>query len=351
MIKVKLYELDKHRNETTFRPYLMAQNVLRDVGIEFTDGDSYDYAWVAQASFMNKKVSLEQSTNDGLEFLSKINGDYMLLDGQDSTSLIGAYDVFKESNAMLLLKNTLLRNRDLYKLHYVTGRFYWGSTHADSSNSPYTCKDFDTYKDRIVLSGTNWLSTVTPQWQDNIPKQYDVSALFSYPSLTPVFEHNEPQSTYYDKGRKECMEQLRQLKINGKREYNIIKLVDGVKLSQQDYYHKMSQSKIIIAPMGYGEMAPRDIESIMFGSILIKPYMDYIDSNPMWYENGKTYIACLHDYSDLGEKIDYVLNNFTELQQTMIPYARKKFDELYNPEATALNTYNIFANLPTTQTV
>ena len=111
MIKIKLYELDKHRNECAFRPYLWAHNVLRDVGIEFTEGDSYDYAWVAQASFLNKKVSLQESVDNGLEFLSKITGDYMLLDGQDSTSLIGAYEVFKESNALFLLKNSLLKDR------------------------------------------------------------------------------------------------------------------------------------------------------------------------------------------------------------------------------------------------
>jgi len=57
-----------------------------DIGIEFTDGDSYDFAWIGQASFMNKKVSLKQSTEEGLEFLSKITGDYMLFDGQDAST-------------------------------------------------------------------------------------------------------------------------------------------------------------------------------------------------------------------------------------------------------------------------
>ena len=33
MIKIKLYELDVHRNETTFRPFLMAQDLFREVGM------------------------------------------------------------------------------------------------------------------------------------------------------------------------------------------------------------------------------------------------------------------------------------------------------------------------------
>ena len=41
MIKLKLNEYDKNRNEIAFRPYVFAQNLFKDVGIEFTtDSDS-----------------------------------------------------------------------------------------------------------------------------------------------------------------------------------------------------------------------------------------------------------------------------------------------------------------------
>ena len=53
MIKIKLYELDKHRNETTFRPFIKAQDVFKEVGIEFTTSDDYDYAWVGLASIIH----------------------------------------------------------------------------------------------------------------------------------------------------------------------------------------------------------------------------------------------------------------------------------------------------------
>ena len=332
MIKVKIYELEKHRNETTFRPYIQVKNILSDVGIEFVTGDTYDFAWIGQASYLNKKVSLQQSIEDGLKFLSGIAGDYMLFDGQDATTLIGSYDVFKESNALLLLKNTMLKDRSLYKQKWVNGRYYWGEGN-------YVCEEFNKYSDRIKLSGTNWLSTVNPTWYNNIPKTYDVSALFSYPTLTPVYEHGLHQSKAYDKFRTPCVNIVNKLKCK------VTKLENGVKLSQQEYYNKMSQSKIILAPFGYGEMAPRDIEATMFGSILIKPDMSYIDSEPMWYEDGKTYITCKHDFSDLEEKIDYVLCNFDNLQKTMVLYAKHKFIDLYRPENIEINIYNIFKNL------
>ena len=335
MIKIKLYEVDKHRNECAFRPYLNAQNILREIGIEFTTSDSYDYAWVAQSSFLNKKVSLEKSINDGLEFLSKIKGDYMLLDGQDSTSLIGSYEVFKESNALLLLKNSLLKDRSLYKQGSALGRHYWGA-------GDYKLKDFDNYSDKIVLSGTNWLSThwagIKPQWY-NIPnKQYDISAMFQYPQGVDVYEHDQLQSIHYDNHRKPMMDVLDKL------DCNIAKLENGVRVPQQEYYQKISSAKILLAPFGYGEMAPRDLDAAQFGAVLIKPDMSFIDTVPNVFEEGQTYIACKHDYSDLEEKIDKVLGSYKDYTY-IIENARKKFEEQMKPENIALHLYSIFKNL------
>lgn len=334
MIKIKIYELDKHRNETTFRPYVIAQNIFREIGVQFTDGDSYDLAWVGQASIANKKVSLNESIEQGLNFLNSIKGPYYLFDGQDSTSLIGTYEILKESNALLLLKNSLLKDRSLYSKGWVNGRYYWGEGN-------YLPQEFDKHSDKIKLSGTNWLSTVQPKWHPyDTSKLYDVAALFSYPSLKDVYEHELHQSKAYDNHRKPCIDILRSLKVN------VVSLENGVKLPPQEYYNKMYNSKIILAPFGYGEMAPRDIEAVMFGSILLKPDMSHIDSEPMWYEDGKTYIACKHDYSDVPEKVDYILSNYARLQKKMTEYARKKFQELYLIENRVLHMYNILKTLP-----
>jgi len=335
MIKVKLYQVEKHRNECAFRPYIWAQNILRDIGIELTNGDSYDYGLVGQASIINKKVSLEQSIDDGLEFLSKITGDYMILDGQDSTSLMGTYEVFKESNAKLLLKNSLLKDRSLYKQGLQLGRYYWGP-------GDYKLEDFDQYSDRIVLSGINWLSThwagITPKWYNLPQKQYDVSAMFQYPQGTDVYEHGHLQSIHYDNYRKPMMDILSNMK------YNIAKLENGVRVSQEEYYNRISSAKILLAPYGYGEMAPRDLDAAQFGAILIKPNMSYIDTYPNPFIEDETYIACNHDYSDLQEIIEKILGNYNDYLY-IIDNARRKFSNLFTQENVAVQFYNIFKNL------
>lgn len=335
MIKVKLYELDKHRNECAFRPYIWAQNILREIGIELTTGDSYDFGLVGQASIINKKVSLDQSVNDGLEFLSKITGDYMILDGQDSTSLMGTYEVFKESNAKLLLKNSLLKDRSLYKQGLQLGRYYWGP-------GDYKLTDFDEYSDRIVLSGTNWLMThwsgIKPQWYNLPQKQYDVSAMFQYPQGTDVYEHGHLQSIHYDNYRKPMMDILSNI------ECNIAKLENGVRVSQEEYYNRISSAKILLAPYGYGEMAPRDLDAAQFGAILIKPNMSHVDTYPNPFVENETYIPCNHDYSDLQEKIEKILGNYNDYLY-IINNARRKFSELFTQENVAIQFYNIFKNL------
>jgi hypothetical protein len=336
MIKIKLYELDKHRNECTFRPFLHARNSLHDIGIEFTTGASYDYAWIAQASFLDKKVSLSQSVDMGLEFLSKITGEYMLIDGQDSTSLIGAYEVFKQSKALFLLKNSLLKDRNLYKQGWHLGRHYWGP-------GDYKLDDFDLYKDRILLSGGNWIAThwagVPHTWyNENRIRQYDVSAMFQYPSLKLNYEHDELQSSHYDKFRAKAIDQINKLQCK------VTKLENGVRLSQSDYYNKMYESKIIVAPYGYGEMAPRDLEAIIFGNLLIKPDMSVVDTAPNIFIDGETYIACKHDFSDLIEKIEYILDN-TEQYYYIIQNARKIVTEELHPNKLAMHLYDVFVSM------
>ena len=183
MIKIKLLERDIHRNETTFRPFVFAQDYLREIGIEFTDSNDYDYAWVGQASIIDKKKSLKESIDKGLEFISEITGDYMIIDGQDSISLIGTIDVFRESNASLFLKNSYLKDFDLYKKGWANGRIYWGEGN-------YSVPDIDELKPKMKLSGCNWLHTIKPQWLDYYQdKKYDISCMFGYPTPNPVYEH------------------------------------------------------------------------------------------------------------------------------------------------------------------
>lgn len=213
---------------------------------------------------------------------------------------------------------------------YINGRSYWGEGEYNIPNLNLI--------DKIKLSGFNWLSTITPQWLNyNNKKQFDVSAMFMYPHKD-VYEHNLNQATHYNIFRKNLFDNL-------SNKFKIAKLENGIRLPVDEYYNRMLNSKIILAPFGFGEIAPRDLEAAMFGSVLIKPDMSHIETVPNLYLPYQTYVPCKHDFSDLNEKIDYVLSDFDNLQKFYVENMRNRYKEIYDLNKLVLHYYDIFKNI------
>ena len=334
MIKIKPLEYDVHRNETTFRYYLENLDLFREVGIDFTTSDDYDFALVGQASIIDKKLSLEESVDKGLDFISKITGDYIIIDGQDSTTLMGTIDVFRESSAKLFLKTVYLNDFNLYKKGWVNGRIYWG-------DGEYSVQDIDDLKPRMKLSGTNWGNTLFPKGNFQFlnydkHKKYDLCGMFQYPLKETVFEHGIAQTPHYNKCRKPVYDLINST------QHKVCKLIDGKRIPYEEYVQNMYDSKIIFSPYGFGAYgAPRDVQCAQFGSVLIKPRIDWVDTKPNMYVEDETYIACEQDFSDLDHKVEYVLSNFDELQTYLTENFRKRLIDIYNPIHLVKHTYEL----------
>ena len=334
MIKIKPLEYDVHRNETTFRYYLENLDLFREVGIDFTTSDDYDFALVGQASIIDKKLSLEESVDKGLDFISKITGDYIIIDGQDSTTLMGTIDVFRESSAKLFLKTVYLNDFNLYKKGWVNGRIYWG-------DGEYSVQDIDDLKPRMKLSGTNWGNTLFPKGNFQFlnydkHKKYDLCGMFQYPLKETVFEHGIAQTPHYNKCRKPVYDLINST------QHKVCKLIDGKRIPYEEYVQNMYDSKIVFSPYGFGAYgAPRDVQCAQFGSVLIKPRIDWVDTKPNMYVEDETYIACEQDFSDLDDKVEYVLSNFDELQTYLTENFRKRLIDVYNPIHLVKHTYEL----------
>lgn len=330
MLKIKLYELEKHRNETTFRPLLLHVNLFREIGVEFVKDGPCDFSFVGQASIIDKKKSLEESVENGISFLSKIKEPYFIFDGQDSATMIGTYEVAIRSNPIYILKSSLYKNKKDYLKKTVNGRTYWGEGN-------YSLPAIDIFE-KVKLAHFNWLSTVNPNWVDyNENKKYDVSLLLGRRD-SDNFEHGVNQSISYNQHRNNLFNTVSD-------NFKSAKLAIGERLSRQDYLNTMYDCKIILAPFGFGEMMPRDLESAMFGCVLIKPDMSHIETLPNIYIPYETYIPCKHDFSDVNEKIEYVLSDYKNIQKTYTENLRRKYMEEYDPHKLVLYYYNIFKNL------
>ena len=342
MIKIKLFEPDIHRNECSYRPYLFVKNLLEQIGIELiTDATSYDFVMVGQASIIDKKKSLKESVEMGLKKLDSITGDYIIVDGQDATTLIGTVDVFrhvyKDKRCRLFLKPTYLKDFDLYKRGWNTGRIYWGE-------GKYSVPDIDDMKHKMKLAGFNWLSTTIPNWNlpfRNEPKPVDISAMFQYPMGNEVYEHEELQSKYYDELRRPVIEKLGKLE----KKYSINKLINGVRLPLDQYYQKMTNAKVVIGPLGYGEITHRDLESSMFGSILIKNDMSHIETIPNPYVDGESYISVKWDWSNLEEKLDFAISEWQNIHKKMYMRFQEIYEAQNKPEKRAEHLYYLLKEL------
>ena len=73
--------------------------------------------------------------------------------------------------------------------------------------------------------------------------------------------------------------------------------------------------------------------------------MSYIDSKPFIYEDDETYIAVNYDWSNLEERIDYVLSNYREVRQKLVWNMRNRYREEYDYSKIALHLYDVFKNL------
>jgi len=335
MIKVKIQNPTKGRNEPTFRPFFFIKDMLKNYSIDITDSDDYDFLFVGMNDFINKKISLNDSINWGLENLSKITGDYFLFDGSDSTSLMGAYEVFEQSDAIYLFKNQKLKNREDYKKPTAFNKWFFGEGSDLDLGYDISVEQWN----RIKLSGFN-LGYLLPQYKNTQQikqdKQNDICAIFQAEHKYNE-DHGVRNDLLYTEHRKELWTKLQPLKSKYKM------LTD--KLPYETYIRNLWDSKISLSPFGMGELCFRDFESMQFGTIILKPNQDAVNTIPNIFIDGETYIGCKHDWSDIEEKIEYVMSNFNELNQELNNNIRKKFLGAYTYENLCMYWYEMFSRL------
>ncbi len=349
MIKIKIPDIQLHRNETTFRPFLMISDYLRNVGLEFVfDGNDYDMLWLGQATFVDKSLSLSDAISKGIDKVNKLKVDdrpVWLFDGQDSASLIGAFDVLKNTDADLLLKNSVYANLHDYSLASPNGRLYWDSLKFEEYLYSIPTHGYCPSFDKIHLSGANWLSTINVSWLDyrHLSKDIDVFAIFQYPAKDN-FEFGRKTSRCYDDHREKCVNWLQMLhRFNPK--LKIAMLDQGQRVSAEEYYQQMMRSKIVIAPFGYGEMAPRDIESAVFGAILVKPQMGHIQTLPNIYVDG-TYCPVDWEFYSMNEIILELLTKFNQYQGMYVNAMRNEYTKQYAPANLVNHIHSLISKQP-----
>lgn len=82
-----------------------------------------------------------------------------------------------------------------------------------------------------------------------------------------------------------------------------IESTSDANIPQKKFLAELRRSKICFSPFGYGEICWRDIEAFMSGSVLLKPDMSHLRTEPDLFRNDETYVATAWDFSDIEEKV------------------------------------------------
>ena len=331
MIKVKLTDSS---NMKCFSGLIHTKDLLRDYSIDITDSDDYDYEFVHADEFVNLSLPLQESIDRGIDNLSKKSGDYFLFHGGDSTSIMGAYEVFIESEAKFLFKKQLL-SQDDYKNKTTINKWFFGN--GSDLDKGYDISD-DVY-DRMKLTGYN-VAHNWPHLQQmqvgNINRDVDVCAIYQGILDNGNMDHELRTDVLYTKHRKTAWDILDNL--NDK--YNVVK---GQSTPQQ-FVEVMKRSRVGLSPFGMGELCYRDLELIQWGCLLVKPDMSKVLTEPDFFKPMETYVPVKTDWSDLNETIEKVLANFKDYQY-IIDNARNKVVEMYSYQNVCMYWYNFFANM------
>ncbi len=83
------------------------------------------------------------------------------------------------------------------------------------------------------------------------------------------------------------------------------------RLGRSRYFRELMQSKIVVSPFGWGEIAYRDYETYLTGGLLLKSDMTHLETWPDFFRAGETMIAHRWDLSDLEARIDEALANYS----------------------------------------
>ena len=331
MIKIRLSD---NQNMKCFSGLIISKDMLKDYSIDITDSDDYDYEFIVTNEFVKSSLPLKESIDWGLENLSKKSGDYFLFHGGDSTSIMGAYEVFIESNAKYLFKKQLLSQED-YREETTLNKWFFGK--GSVLDRGYDIPD-DVYS-KMKLTGYN-VAHNWPHLQQmqltNETRDIDVCAVYRGILDNGTMDHEVQSDVLYTKHRKGAWDKLDYISET----YNVVK----GQTAPEQFVKIMKRSKIGLSPFGMGELCYRDLELIQWGCLLVKPDMSKVIIEPDFFKPMETYVPVNPDWSDLNETIHKVLDNFKDYQY-IIDNARQKVVEMYSYQNVCSHWYNFFAEM------
>jgi hypothetical protein len=318
MIKVKI--LTVRRKSINSRglvdPIFKAQDLFRDVGILFEkEIYSVHAAKDADVLIIDSKVWKEDWKSRKDEVIGRLdqirsrNNKLVWFDTGDSTGNI-IKDVFERID--IYLKGQILRDRERYKERHYGGRIFTDFLHREFGttdhellySTPLTNQDIGKLKLGWNYGLAGGYGVRENKWTGAFRKKIfgsEFGKTNHYEAIKKFRKRSVSMRISTDYARQTVKKQ-RKLAVA---EASRLSIPCG-RISKTSYIDEMRQSRGVISPFGWGEIAIRDFECFVLGSVLIKPTMDHLVTFPNYYEEKKTYLPIPWEIGDLEDIVEYV---------------------------------------------
>lgn len=274
---------------------------------------------------------------------------YILIDTQDSCSVDGI-KFFNDGNIIYIIKPHLLNPISLNNKKLIRGRYHSNLLNelykkVSPNSKDITCNNYDNnVLDKIKCLVPHWYRYIHLLNTNTKPlnkRSIDVCFLGTIKyhnkdgnmkNFTGHRLNGEIAGSLVTQHRLDCIEAIKKLKCNTK--------TSKSKMYYDEYISIVNDTKIFVSPYGHGEFSHKDFEVTLLGCILIKPLSNNMVSYPNIYEDGVTCISCKLDYSDLQEKVNYLLNN-PKIMNKINDNIKKRIEIYNNNTHHTENFYNL----------
>jgi len=230
----------------------------------------------------------------------------VILDEEEYASLSsGARKCLKKTNVRAVFKNTILRPLEKYNQCFVRNRYHFRVINDMCKFFAVERGGYLTRRELGKIQCLLWDAFRSFLRIDLETKKNEIINFDEDRSVDVFFAGSTDRRDIVGWHRQQVVDQTRKIQDRKVITY------EG-RLPIDEYFAFLKSSKIAVSPWGNGEWCWRDYEAILSGAVLIKPDTSFVQSVPDLYKNNFYYVPCKADFSDLEEKINYVLNNYSK---------------------------------------
>ncbi len=240
----------------------------------------------------------ENKIYDDFIQLKKYTNKLIYFDTTDSTGMIQS-EIFSYINSYW--KFQILKDKSLYKKPLYGGRifsdFYHKKFNINDKNILHSKSVDNIDLDKITLAWNFGFADYSykNKYLFFLRKKLLWNKLFSFPLKKKYNKKNLLFATFNDNYSRQT------ISFQRKKIKNLIKDAYVEKLPELLYHMKLSSSKNVISPFGWGEIAYRDFEAFFNKCTLIKPNIDHLTTWPNFFIKNETYVDFSWDFSDLKD--------------------------------------------------